>query len=84
MKVHILLLPVLCAVLPLAGQWNAPDKNKKLANQIPGIQLVRMDQKTLLKEACLEAMKKWKKSPLTDSTFAKFAAMAPADHDLQA
>ena len=84
MKVHILLLPVLCAVLPLAGQWNAPDKNKKLANQIPGIQLVRMDQKTLLKEACLEAMKKWKKSPLTDSTFAKFAAMAPADRVFEA
>ena len=62
MKTDLLLLALFCGALPLAGQWNAPDKNKKLANQIPGIQLVKMDQKTLLKNACLEAMKKWKKS----------------------
>ncbi|MBO5724257.1 MAG: hypothetical protein J6S58_05450 [Lentisphaeria bacterium] len=84
MKTTLLLIPALCAMLPLAGQWNAPSRNKKLAGQTPGSALVHMEQKTLLKAACTDAMKKWKKTPLTEENFAKLQYAAPADKSISA
>lgn len=78
MKFYFCLITGLSISLPLFGQWNAPDKNEKLVSQIPGRKLVLMKKDSLLRDACNDAMRKWKGS-LSDQDFAKLKDVAPAD-----